>query len=134
VRTKGDADIEALIDLVFNVGMQIHKDVGPGLIESVYERVLADRLQQLDVKVDRQKPVLVNIYGKQYEDAFRYDLLLNDVLLIEIKSLEKLGPIHRKQVLTYIRLMNLEFGLLLNFGSEVFRNGMQRISNDRYRK
>ena len=131
---NSEADIEALIELTFNTGMKIHKDVGPGLIESVYERVLADHLQQRGIKVDRQQPVHVNIYGKRYDDAFKFDLLLNDKLLFEIKSIEKLGPIHRKQVLTYIRLMNLPFGLLLNFGSELFRNGMQRISNDRHSK
>lgn len=129
---QGKQDIEALIQLTFDVGMAIHQDVGPGLIESVYERVLADRLQQLGVKVDRQKPVHVDIYGKRYDDAFRYDLLLDEILLVEVKSIEKLGPIHSKQVLTYIRLMNLRYGLLLNFGSEVFRQGMRRIVNDRH--
>ena len=125
-------DIEALIQLTFDAGMAIHKDVGPGLVESVYERVFADRLQQSGIKVDRQKPVHVEIYGKRYDDAFRYDLLLNDILLVEIKSIDKLGPIHNKQVLTYIRLMNLPYGLLLNFGCEVFRQGMRRIVNDRH--
>ena len=124
--------IETLIQLTFDIGMSIHQDAGPGLLESVYERVLADRLQQHGVKVDRQQPVHVEIYGKKYDDAFRYDLLLNDMLLIEIKSLEKLGPVHSKQVLTYIRLMNLPFGLLLNFGSETFKQGMRRIVNDRH--
>lgn len=126
------ANIEALIQLTFNLGLEIHRDVGPGLIESVYERVLADRLSQHGVKVDRQKPVHVDIYGKRYDDAFRYDLLLSNILLVEVKSLEKLGPIHRKQVLTYIRLMNLPFGLLLNFGCAMFKDGMQRIGNDRH--
>ncbi|WP_373475045.1 GxxExxY protein [Sphingorhabdus sp.] len=126
------ANIEALIQLTFNLGLEIHRDVGPGLIESVYERVLADRLTQCGVKVDRQQPVHVDIYGKRYDDAFRYDLLLSNVFLVEVKSLEKLGPIHRKQVLTYIRLMNLPFGLLLNFGCAMFKDGMQRIGNDRH--
>ena len=129
---QGSDDIEGLIQLVFDCGMSIHQDVGPGLMESVYERVLADRLQRLGVKVDRQKPVHVEIDGIRYEDAFRYDLLLNDILLVEIKSIEKMGPVHAKQVLTYIRLMNLRYGLLLNFGCEVFRQGMRRIVNDRY--
>jgi GxxExxY protein len=130
--TESRSDIEILIQLAFNIGMEIHQDVGPGLIESVYERVLADRLTQQGVKVNRQQPVHVDIYGKRYDDAFRYDLLLNDQLLIEVKSLEKLGPVHRKQVLTYIRLMNLPFGLLANFGCAMFKDGMQRIKNDRY--
>jgi GxxExxY protein len=127
-----DNDTEALIQLTFDIGMAIHQEVGPGLIESVYERVLQDRLQFHNVRVDRQQPVRVNIYGKSYDDAFRYDLLLNDILLIEIKSIEKLAPIHNKQVLTYIRLMNLPYGLLLNFGAETFRQGMRRIVNDRH--
>lgn len=125
-------DIETLVKITFDLGMSIHQDVGPGLIESVYERVLADRLQQLGIQVSRQQPVHVDIYGKKYEDAFRYDLLLNDLLLVEIKSLEKLGPLHRKQVLTYIRLMNLPFGLLLNFGCVMFKDGMQRVVNDKH--
>lgn len=126
------SDIETLIQLVFDVGLAIHQDIGPGLIESVYERVLEDRLAEHGIKIDRQQPVHVDIYGKRYRDAFRYDLLLNDSLLIEVKSLEKLGPVHRKQVLTYIRLMNLPFGLLLNFGCAMFNDGMQRIKNDRF--
>ena len=126
------ANIETLIQLIFNIGLAIHQDIGPGLIESVYERVLADRLAQHGIKVDRQQPVHVDIYGKRYDDAFRYDLLLNDILLIEVKSLEKLGPVHRKQVLTYIRLMNLPYGLLLNFGCAMFKDGMQRVKNDRH--
>lgn len=129
---RRDNDVETLIQLTFDIGMAIHQEVGPGLIESVYERVLQDRLHLHNVKVDRQQPVRVNIHGKSYDDAFRYDLLLNDILLVEIKSIEKLGPIHNKQVLTYIRLMNLPFGLLLNFGAETFRQGMRRIVNDRY--
>lgn len=125
-------DIETLVQITFDLGMSIHQDIGPGLIESVYERVLADRLQQLGIHVSRQQPVHVDIYGKKYEDAFRYDLLLNHLLLVEIKSLEKLGPLHRKQVLTYIRLMDLPFGLLLNFGCVMFKDGMQRVVNDRH--
>ncbi len=129
-----DDKLEQLIQLTFDIGMQIHRDVGPGLVESVYERVLADCLESQKIKVDRQQPVPVDIYGKRYNDAFRFDLLLNDSLIIEIKSIEKLGPIHNKQVLTYIRLMNLPYGLLLNFGCETFKQGMRRIVNDRFKE
>jgi GxxExxY protein len=131
--THNRDNLETLIQLVFDISMQIHRDVGPGLIESVYERVLTNKLQEHGIKVNRQQPVPINIYGVQYEDAFRYDLFLNDILLIEIKSLEKLGPVHNKQVLTYIRLMNLPYGLLLNFGCEIFRQSMRRIINDRHK-
>ncbi len=125
-------NIELLVQMTFDVGMEIHQDIGPGLIGSAYERVLADRLFNHGIKVDRQQPVLIDIYGKRYDDAFRYDLLLNDILLVEVKSLEKLGPVHRKQVLTYIRLMNLPFGFLLNFDCVMFKDGTQRIKNDRH--
>jgi GxxExxY protein len=125
--------IEALIQLTFDLGIAIHRDIGPGLLESVYERVLANRLGQAGIIVDRQQSVAVRIDGVSYDDAFRYDLLLDRMLLIEVKSIEKLGPVHHKQTLTYIRMMNLPFGLLLNFGTGMFKDGMRRVKNDRYR-
>jgi GxxExxY protein len=125
--------IEALIQLTLDLGMAMHRDIGPGLMESVYERVLANRLVQNGVNVDRQQPVNIEIDGFPYVDAFRYDLLLDGMLLIEIKSIEKLGPVHHKQTLTYVRLMNLPYGLLLNFGCGMFKDGIRRVVNDRYR-
>jgi GxxExxY protein len=125
------SEYEALIKIAFDCGMQIHKDVGPGLLESVYESVLADRLQNIGIKVDRQQPINIEIDGKQYSDAFRFDLLLNRMLIIEVKSIERLGPLHIKQTLTYIRLMHLPFGLIFNFGAETFKEGMRRVINDR---
>jgi GxxExxY protein len=124
--------IETLIQLTLDLGMSIHRDIGPGLIESVYERVLANRLSKNGVKVDRQQPVSIEIDGFPYEDAFRYDLLLDRILLVEIKSIEKLGPVHHKQTLTYVRLMNLPYGLPLNFGCGMFKDGIRRVVNDRY--
>lgn len=124
-------DIEKLIQLTLDCGLRIHRDIGPGLLESVYENVLGDRLQKLGVKVDRQEPVEIEIDGIRYSDAFRYDLLLSDILLIEVKSIERLGPVHVKQTLTYIRLMNLPYGLLLNFGADTFKQGIRRVINDR---
>jgi GxxExxY protein len=111
----------------------MHQEIGPGLVESVYEQVFADRLVRAGVRVNRQQPVSVCIDDVSYDGAFRYDLLLDGMLLIEIKSIEKLGPVHHKQTLTYIRLMNLPVGLLLNFGSAMFKDGMRRVINDRYR-
>ena len=122
--------VDELASLVINCGLSLHQQVGPGLIESVYEQVLADRLISSGLRVDRQKPVSIVIDGKTYAEAFRYDLLVEDVLLIELKSIEKLGPVHIKQTLTYIRLMNLPIGLLLNFGSETFKQGIRRVTNN----
>lgn len=84
-------DIELLVRMTFDVGMEIHQDIGPGLIESVYERVLADRLFNHGIKVDRQQPVHVNIYGKRYDEAFRYDLLLNESCWLKLNHWKSLG-------------------------------------------
>lgn len=129
-----DDRLEKLVTLVLNSGLQLHRQVGPGLLESVYEDVLADRLANSGLKIDRQQPVNIVIDGKTYPQAFRFDILIEDRLLIEVKSIEKLGPIHISQTLTYIRLMNLPIGLLLNFGNETFKQGIRRVVNDRYAK
>jgi GxxExxY protein len=122
-----------LTAIVINAGLALHQEIGPGLLESVYEQVLADRLTTIGLQVDRQKPVSIVVDGRTYPEAFRYDLLVEDLLLIELKSIEKLGPIHGKQALTYIRLMNLPIGLVLNFGSETFKQGIRRITNNHWK-
>jgi iron complex transport system substrate-binding protein len=129
-----DEKLEQLAAAVVNCGLQLHRDIGPGLLESVYEQVLADRLDALGLKIDRQQPVNIVIDGKTYPEAFRFDLLVNGILLIEVKSVERMGPVHVSQTLTYIRLMNLPLGLLLNFGNETFKQGIRRVVNDRYPK
>ncbi len=124
---------EKAIKLTYGViehGLRLHREVGPGLLETVYEQVLADRLAQHGHKIDRQQPVSVTIDGKTYPDAFRFDLLVDDCLLLEIKSIEKLGPIHIKQTLTYLRMMNLPVGLILNFGCETLKQGIRQVLND----
>lgn len=126
--------IESLASAVLNCGLQLHRDIGPGLLESVYEEVLADRLEMTGLKIDRQQPVNIILDGKTYPQAFRFDILVEQILLVEIKSLERMGPIHVSQTLTYIRLMNLPLGLLLNFGNETFKQGIRRVVNDRYAK
>ena len=127
-----DDELERLVKIVLNCGLQLHRDIGPGLLESVYEKVLADRLEASGLKVNRQQPVNIIIDDKTYAEAFRFDILVNGSLLIELKSLERMGPIHVSQTLTYIRLMNLPLGLLLNFGNETFKQGIRRVINDRY--
>ena len=108
----------------------LHCDLGPGLLESVYEALLTVRLQEAGVKVDRQKPIDIDYEGIHFRGAFVADLILNDRLLIELKSVERTAPVHAKQVLTYIRLMQLPLGLLLNFGTATFREGVRRVVND----
>ena len=110
--------------------MGIHIDIGPGLLESVYEQLLANRLNQQGYKVDRQQSVGTKIDGLDFPDAFRFDLLVADRLLIEIKSVERLAPVHAKQTLTYLRLMNLPLGLLINFGGITLKDGLKRVANN----
>ncbi|WOE74721.1 GxxExxY protein [Alterisphingorhabdus coralli] len=122
--------LEELASIVIDVAMGVHVDLGPGLLESVYEGVLANRLEKRGLKIDRQKPVRITVDGLDYADAFRFDLLVENQLLLEIKSVPKLAPIHTKQTLTYLRLMKLPLGLLINFGGITLKEGLKRVANN----
>ena len=124
---------ETLTVIVLDHAMFLHKQIGPGIAESVYEELLFDRLTQAGLKVNRQQPVHLVFENKTYQNAFRYDLLVEGILLIELKSLEAMGPVHVKQVQTYIRLMNLPIGLLLNFGCETLKQGIRKIYNTQWK-
>jgi iron complex transport system substrate-binding protein len=100
------------------------------LLESVYETLLEARLRRAGIKIDRQRPIDIVYDGITFQRAFTADLLLDDLLLIELKSVEHTAPVHAKQLLTYLRLMHLPLGLLLNFGSGTFREGVRRVVND----
>ncbi|AMO70833.1 Fe3+ hydroxamate ABC transporter substrate-binding protein [Sphingorhabdus sp. M41] len=110
-------------------GYKLHVGLGPGLLESVYEALLAKSLADLGLKVDRQKPIRIKYQDISLEEGFRVDLLVEDRLLIELKSTERHMPVHAKQVLTYLRLMDLPLGLLMNFGAPTFKAGCRRIVN-----
>ena len=97
------------------------------MLESVYEVVLADLLKSEGFAVERQKPIPIRAFGKSFEEGFRADLIVNGLVLVELKSVEKLSSIHRKQVQTYLRLANLSVGLLINFGGELLRGNIERI-------
>jgi iron complex transport system substrate-binding protein len=122
-------DKEELARIAIDCGFHLHQELGPGLLESVYELVLAKMLTQRGLQVSRQTPIPINVLGLHFDEGFRADLLLNDTLLIELKSVERLAPVHSKQLLTYLRLMKLPLGLLLNFGAETFKEGIKRILN-----
>ncbi len=125
-----DAPIEYAASVVVDVALKLHIDVGPGLLESVYEAVLEKRLVARGLKIDRQMPIRVEIDNLIFPDAFRADLVINECLIVEIKSVETLLPVHGKQLLTYLRLMNLPLGLLINFGGERLNQGLRRIVNN----
>jgi len=124
-------NVERLAHLAVDAAFHLHRDLGPGLLESVYETLLAMRLEKQGIKVDRQKPIDVIYEGVHFRGAFTADLLLDDELLIELKSVERFAPAHVKQLLTYVRLMDLPLGLLMNFGTASFREGVRRVANDR---
>lgn len=106
---------------------KLHLEAGAGLLESVYEVVLAKMLEQRGLRVRRQVPVPIQLMGLNFDEGFRADLIVEESLLVELKSIENLAPVHSKQVVTYLRLLNLSLGLLINFGAATFKEGIQRI-------
>jgi len=126
---KARRDIEEVAAIVVDVALQLHRDLGPGLLESVYEAVLAKMLEQRDLLVERQKPVPIRYQGIELDEGFRLDLLVDGQLIVELKSVENIHPVHPKQLLTYLRLMNLPLGLLINFGAPLLKDGLQRVVN-----
>jgi iron complex transport system substrate-binding protein len=124
-------DVEALAKVAVDCGFQLHDEIGPGLLETAYEAFLAALLTERGLQVEAQKPVPVTYRGVVVREAFRVDLLVENSLIIEIKSVERLAPVHAKQVLTYLRLSGRPLGLLMNFGAEMFRDGVKRVINNR---
>jgi len=122
-------DLEEIASLAIDTGYHIHKELGPGLLESVYEAVLAAALVQKGLTVDRQKPVPLSFAGLTFTEGFRADLVVQERLIIEVKSVERNSAVHAKQLLTYLRLMKQPLGLLMNFGCETFRDGLKRVVN-----
>jgi iron complex transport system substrate-binding protein len=122
-------DVEKLAEVAIDTGLKIHRDLGPGMLESVYEAVLAAQLAKAGVPLERQKSVAVEYDGVVFQEAFRVDLLLGGSLIVEVKSVEQLAPIHTRQLLTYLRMSKLCVGLLMNFGAPTFRQGLKRIVN-----
>ena len=123
-------EIDALARVAVEYGFRLHRDLGPGLLESAYETFMFESLRRQGIEAARQVMVPLRYDGIVIEAAFRADLILGNKLLVEIKSVERNAPVHGKQVLTYLRLMNLPLGLLLNFGLPTFKEGVRRIAND----
>jgi GxxExxY protein len=122
-------DIEELATAAINCGIGVHRGLGPGLLESVYEVVMAKNLSKIGLSVERQVPVNFSYDGIDFDQGFRVDLLVEGRLVIEIKSVEKLAAVHLKQVQTYLRLIDQPLGLLMNFGGETLRDGLARVVN-----
>jgi GxxExxY protein len=123
-------DIDEVTGHVLDVALRLHRDLGPGLLESVYVGLLALRLQSAGYDVVTQQIIAAEFEGHRIQAAFRADLLVDGRLLLEVKSVERLLPIHSRQLLTYLRLMKQPVGLLLNFGGETLKEGVRRVVND----
>jgi GxxExxY protein len=123
-------ELDEITGAIVDSAMKIHKDLGPGLLESVYEVVLAKALQNRALLVERQKAIDFEYDGIKFEEGFRIDLLVDGQVIIELKSVEKLSAVHGKQLLTYLRLMNLPVGLLINFGAATLKEGLHRVVNN----
>ena len=114
---------------IIGCAIEVYKQLGPGLLESVYEQALIHELKLNDIPVESQVEIKVNYKGINISDNLRLDLLVDDSVIVELKSVEELKPIHHKQLLTYLRLMNKKVGLLINFNTDNLMDGIKRIVN-----
>ncbi|MDZ7632182.1 MAG: GxxExxY protein [Gemmatimonadaceae bacterium] len=115
---------------IIATSIRMHRDLGPGLLESVYESILARLLQRRGLRVRRQQPVRITYAGMRFEDAFRADLIIEDCVVVEVKAVARLDPVVHRQLLTYLRLLNLRLGLVVNFGEATLRCGVKRVVNN----
>ena len=123
-------ELDDITGAIVDAAVQVHRELGPGLFESLYETLLECELQRRGLQTERQRLIGFCYDGRHVEDAFRADLLVMGCVIIEVKSLERLAPVHTKQLLTYLRLTNLRVGLVLNFGAETMREGVKRVVNN----
>lgn len=123
-------EIDEISAIVVDEAVKLHRELGPGLFESVYETVLAGRLESRGLHIDRQFPVSLHIDGNRFEAAFRVDILVEKRLVLEIKAVDQLSKAHARQLLTYLRLLKQPVGLLLNFSHATMKEGIRRMVND----
>jgi len=122
-------DENEIAQKTLDAAFRIHRALGPGLLESVYEAVLARELSKNGFNVIRQQGIPIRFEDMLFDEGFRADLVINDLVIVELKSVEKLNAVHGKQVLTYLKLMGLELGLLINFNEALLKDGIKRIVN-----
>ena len=115
--------------IVVDAAFQIHKETGPGLLESVYEIILADELERRGLSVQRQVPIPITFKERELDEGFRADLIITKKVIVELKSVESIRDVHKKQLLTYLKLSEKKLGLLINFGENLIKNGITRVAN-----
>jgi len=128
-----DAETSRITGVIVDVAYRIHCELGPGLFESVYGVVVPRALERRGLKIERHKLVTFEYDGMRFDNGLRVDLVVEDLVVVELKAVETLAPVHGKQVLTYLRLLDLPVGLLINFGAPTMREGLRRIVNARTR-
>ncbi len=121
--------LNKITGVILHESIRVHREIGPGVLESVYEAVLAKRLRARGLTVERQRVVPLTIDDEDFGEVFRLDLFVENVIVVELKSVEELHPIHFKKTLTYLRLLKLPLGLLINFGEPILKAGYHRIAN-----
>ena len=115
--------------LVVDAAIGVHRELGPGLLESVYEVILAHQLQQRGLRAERQVPIPIEYQGVKFDEAFRADILVDGKVVLELKSVEQVTRVHKKQLQTYLRLAGFRLGFLLNFGEDLMKKGITRAVN-----
>jgi len=115
--------------IIVDACYKVHTTLGPGLFESVYETVLTHELGKRGLKVLRQQAIPLVYEGMRFDEGFKADLVVEDKVIVELKSVEKIAPVHKKQLLTYLRLTDMKLGLLVNFGENLIKDGIFRIAN-----
>lgn len=124
------ADVDAITGEIVDAAVKLHRRLGPGLLESVYLRLLAADLERRGLRVERQLVVGFEYEGIVFERGLRLDLLVDGLVVVELKSVAALNPSHFKQILTYLRLLHLPVGLLINFGGATLKEGLRRVVNN----
>lgn len=114
---------------IMDAAFDIHRGLGPGLLETVYEVIMARKVAEFGLNAERQVPVPIRFEGITFDEGFRADLIVEKKVIIELKSVERLQPVHSKQLLTYLRLTGCRLGLLVNFGENLMKNGIKRVVN-----
>ena len=123
-------ELNSITGAIIDESIKIHSDLGPGLLESMYEEVLSYRLLKRGLNVNRQVAIPLFYEGVKMDIGFRADMIINNAVIIEIKSVELLAPVHFKQLLTYLKLTHLTVGLLINFNEELLKKGIKRVVNN----
>jgi len=116
-------------NIVVACAINLHRELGPGLLETVYESILAKILSDAGLKVERQVSIPIEFHGVRFDEGFRADIIVEDKVILELKSVEVLNNAHKKQVLTYLKLTGMKLGYLLNFGEELMKDGVFRVVN-----